>query len=224
MCGRYKLKTNGKKLAEHFETSDPPELEARYNIAPTQLVPVVRVDPSAHRAWAMQRWGLIPTWATDISIGSKMINARAETLLEKPAFRDPFQKRRCLIPADGFYEWSKNGKSKQPFHFGMKDEAVFAFAGIWDRWKSPEGKTIESCSILTTTPNELLADIHDRMPVILHRNHYDAWLAAPPYEAARLAELLVPFEAEAMKRYPVSPIVNSPKNDLPEAALPVERA
>jgi putative SOS response-associated peptidase YedK len=143
-----------------------------------------------------------------------MINSRSETVLEKPAFRECFQKRRCLIPADGVYEWKKIGKSKQPLHFGMKDDSLFAFAGIWDRWKSPEGKFIESCSILTTTPNELIRDVHDRMPVILHRNHYGAWLTAPPSESKALAALLGPYEAELMRRYEVSQLVNSPQNDV----------
>jgi putative SOS response-associated peptidase YedK len=142
-------------------------------------------------------------------------------LLETPAFKESFRNRRCLIPADGFYEWKKAGKTKQPFHFGMKDDSVFAFAGIWDCWKSPTGQLLESCSILTTAPNELLVDVHDRMPVILPRRHYQAWLTAPASEAERLSELLVPFETNLMKRYAVSSLVNKPQNDMPECAMEV---
>jgi putative SOS response-associated peptidase YedK len=216
MCGRYRL-SRADKLAEYFEAEQSEELSPRYNIAPTQPIPAVRKDGSG-RVISMLRWGLVPSWATDISIGNKMINCRSETVLEKPAFRESFHKRRCLIPADGFYEWKKIGKSKQPFHFGMKDDSLFAFAGIWDGWKSPEGKLVESCSILTSTPNELLKDVHDRMPVILHRNHYETWLTAPPSESKTLAELLVPYETELMRRYEVSQLVNSPKNDVPACA------
>jgi putative SOS response-associated peptidase YedK len=141
--------------------------------------------------------------------------------LEKPAFRESFRNRRCLIPADGFYEWKKTGKGKQPFHFEMKDDSLFAFAGIWDCWKSPTGPLLEPCSILTTAPNEFLADVHDRMPVILPRRHYNAWLTAPTSEAERLSELLVPFDASLMKRYAVSSLVNKPQNDTPECAMEV---
>jgi putative SOS response-associated peptidase YedK len=167
------------------------------------------------------RWGLVPSWASDISIGNRLINGRSETVLEKPAFRDSFRTRRCLIPADGFYEWKKAGKERRPFHFGMKDGSLFAFAGVWDRWKSPAGQVLESCSILTTAPNELIEDLHDRMPVILPPRHYQTWLMAPPAEAERLAELLVPFDATIMKRYPVSSLVNKPQNDMPECAVEV---
>lgn len=216
MCGRYRL-SRAEKLAEYFEAEQTEELSPRYNIAPSQPIPVVRkVGPE--RVISMLRWGLVPFWAKDISIGNKMINSRSETVLEKPAFRDCFQGRRCLIPADGFYEWRKIGKSKQPFHFGMKDDSLFAFAGLWDCWKSPEGKLIESCSILTTTPNELLKGVHDRMPVILHRNHFETWLTAPPSESKALSELLVPYETELMRRYEVSQLVNSPLNDVPACA------
>ena len=152
---------------------------------------------------------------------TRHINGRSETVLEKPAFRDSFRTRRCLIPADGFYEWKKAGKQRQPFHFGMKDGSLFAFAGVWDRWRSPAGQVLESCSILTTAPNELLADVHDRMPVILPRRHYQIWLTAPVAEAERLAELLVPFDASFMKRYAVSPLVNKPQNEMPECAVEV---
>jgi putative SOS response-associated peptidase YedK len=144
-------------------------------------------------------------------------------VLEKPAFRDSFRQRRYLIPADGFYEWKKLGKTKQPFHFGMKDDSLFAFAGLWDRWRSPSGQVLESCSILTTAPNELLEDVHDRMPAIVPQHQYETWLTAPASEAERLSDLLVPFEASLMKRHPVSPLVNKPENDSPECTKEVAR-
>lgn len=157
-----------------FDSELTEELRPRYNIAPTQPVSVVRAKGSA-RVIVSMRWGLIPNWAKDASMAQ--INARSETLLEKPAFKENFERRRCLIPADGFYEWRRSGRSKQPFHFGMKDDSLFAFAGIWDRWRTPQGQLIESCAILTTAPNELLRDVHDRMPVILRPETYHVWLS-----------------------------------------------
>ena len=211
MCGRYRL-TRADRLAEKFDADLAEELHPRYNIAPTQPIPVVRANGSG-RLIASMRWGLIPNWAKDASMSQ--INARSETLLEKPAFKESFERRRCLIPADGFYEWKRSGKSKQPFHFGMKDDSVFAFAGIWDRWKASQGQVIESCAILTTSPNELLRDVHDRMPVIMKVEKYQEWLEAPASECALLTHLLSPFEAAMMKRFPVSSAVNDPLNDTP---------
>ena len=217
MCGRYRLLSTEEEVAEFFEAERLEELHPRYNIAPSQPVPVLRqVGPG--RTISMVRWGLVPSWAKDPSIGSRLINGRSETVLDKPSFREPFAERRCLVPANGFYEWKKVGQRKQPFHFGMNDGSLFAFAGLWDRWQSPDGTVLESCTILTTTPNQLLQDVHDRMPVILHRNHHDIWLTAPPAERQRLREMLVPFEAELMTRYEVSSIVSSPRNDTPACA------
>lgn len=213
MCGRYRL-SGTEEVAEFFEAELTEELRPCYNIAPSQQVPTIRqVGPG--RVIAMVRWGLVPFWAKDVSIGNKMINSRSETVLQKPAFRHCLATRRCLVPADGFYEWKRVGRLKQPFHFGMKDNSLFAFAGLWDRWRSPDGSIVESCTILTTTPNQLLTDVHDRMPVILHRDHYESWLTAAPHEGRRLTELLVPFEAELMTGYEVSSLVNSPQNDTP---------
>jgi len=169
------------------------------------------------------RWGLIPFWAKDPSIGFKMINARAETVATKPAFREAIRKRRCLIPADAFYEWKKNGKVKTPFCFTMADDSIFAFAGIWDSWRNPEGKAIETCSIITTTPNTLLADIHDRMPVILPDDVYDQWLDPGFQKSDASGDLLKPFDPNLMRRYEVSNRVNLVKNDAPECAEPVVR-
>jgi putative SOS response-associated peptidase YedK len=222
MCGRYRLSRRKQIVEEYFESaSEAEDWSPRYNIAPTQPVATVR-QAGASRVLSLMRWGLVPSWATDIKIGNQLINGRSESLLEKPAFRDSFRQRRCLIPADGFYEWKKDGKQRQPFHFGMKDDAMFAFAGVWDRWKSANGQMLESCSILTTAANELLTGVHGRMPVILPRRHYQSWLTAPATEAERLADLLVPFDASLMIRYPVSSLVNKPQNDVPECALEVE--
>ena len=218
MCGRYRL-SRPKYLVEYFDAeAEEEDFRASYNIAPTQAVATVR-SGAAKRVLSNMRWGLIPWWAKDIAIGNRMINARSETVLENAAFRDSFRQRRCLIPADGFYEWKKSGKTKRPFHFGMKDGSLFAFAGIWDCWKSPEGKLLESCSILTTAPNDLIKDIHDRMPVILARTNYEAWLTIPPAQADELVEMLAPFDADLMRRYEVSPLVNSPVNDSPDCAV-----
>jgi putative SOS response-associated peptidase YedK len=222
MCGRYRLSRRKHVVEEYFDSaSDEEDWIPRYNIAPTQPVTTIR-QVGASRILSTMRWGLIPSWATDISIGSRLINGRSESILEKPAFRESFRMRRCLIPADGFYEWKKTGKERHPFHFAMKDNSLFAFAGIWDRWKSPTGETLESCSIVTTVPNELMDGVHDRMPVILPPRHYQAWLTAPATEAKRLTELLVPFDASVMHRYPVSSFVNKPENDLPECAEEVQ--
>ena len=221
MCGRYRLSRRKQVVEEYFESaSEEEEWSPRYNIAPTQPVAAIR-QVGRSRVLSMMRWGLIPSWASDVSIGNRLINGRSETVLEKPAFRESFRTRRCLIPADGFYEWKKTGKEKQPFHFGMKDDSLFAFAGVWDRWRSPGGQMLESCSILTTAANELLDDVHDRMPVILPRRHHETWLSAPAAEAQRLAELLVPFDASYMKRYAVSSLVNKPQNETPECAQEV---
>jgi len=168
MCSRYRLSSTEEEVAEFFEAEPMEELLPRYNIAPSQPVPVIR-QVGSRRAIRMVRWGLVPFWAKDLSIGLRLINARSETVLDKPSFRDSFAERRCLVPANGFYEWKKTGERKQPFHFGIKDGSLFAFAGLWDYW-SPDGTVLESCTILTTTPNALLQDVHDRMPVILHRH------------------------------------------------------
>lgn len=212
MCGRYRL-TRADRLAEKFDAELTEELHPRYNIAPSQPVTVVRASGS-RRVIASMRWGLIPNWAKDASVAQ--INARSETLLEKAAFKESFERRRCLIPADGFYEWKRNSRSKQPFHFGMKDDSLFAFAGIWDRWRTPQGQIIESCAILTTRPNELLTDVHDRMPVILRPEKYQEWLTSLTSDCGRPSELLQPFDSSMMKRFPVGFGVNNPLNDMPE--------
>ncbi len=170
------------------------------------------------------RWGLIPSWAKDPSIGFRAINARSETVTTTPSFREPFKSQRCLIPADGFYEWKREGKARQPFCFEVNDGELFAFAGLWDRWKEPGGNWIKTCTILTTTPNAVTSAVHDRMPVILHPDHYDLWLDPGMTNTAEAAEMLKPYDARAMRCYPVSSRVNQVANDDEACSAPVELA
>src|SRR5262245_13513854 len=179
MCGRYRLTAKERWLSSYFNIdSEDIAWAARWNIAPTQDVAVIRQDPKEpKRRFTLMRWGLIPYWAKDPSMGARAINAVSETAAEKPAFRDAMRQRRCLVPADGFYEWKRTGpKTKQAYNIGLKDDALFAFAGLWERWKDPQGQIIRTCTILTTQANALLAGVHDRMPVILHPDDYDLWL------------------------------------------------
>jgi putative SOS response-associated peptidase YedK len=225
MCGRYRLSRSKELLAENFDVEPDDDWVPRYNIAPTQNVPVIRQHPEQpKRLGSRMRWGLIPFWAQNPSIGFKMINARAETVATKPAFRESLKKRRCLIPADGFFEWKKNGKVKTPFCFTMADDSIFAFAGIWDSWRNPEGKAIETCSIITTTPNTLLIDVHDRMPVILPNDAYDLWLDPGFQKPESIGDLLKPFDPNRMRRYEVSTRVNPVRNDDAACAEPVLRS
>jgi putative SOS response-associated peptidase YedK len=169
------------------------------------------------------RWGLLPSWAKDMSIEYKTINPRAETVATTPSFREPFKSQRCLVPTDGFYEWRRNGKVKQPYCFEVNDGELFAFAGLWDRWTNPQGEVIESCTILTTTPNSVLYDVHDRMPVILSPDNYDPWLDPAFRDTASVSKMLKPFDPAMMKRYPVSTRVNHMQNDDADCAKPLER-
>ena len=177
-----------------------------------------RTATGRRRMFALMRWGLIPYWAKDVSIGAKAINAVAETAAEKPMFQDAMKRQRCLIPANGFYEWKKiDAKSKQAYHIGLVDDELFAFAGLWDRWKGPDG-VIQSCTILTTEANSLLRDVHDRMPVIVPPEDYELWLDPGVTDPVRIADLLKPFDARLMRKYPVSSTVNKVGNDGPECA------
>jgi putative SOS response-associated peptidase YedK len=227
MCGRFRVARSKEILEEDFEAEDSlnaVEWEPRYNVAPGQAVVAVRQDAErAVRRLAPLRWGLIPAWANDAAVGYKMINARAETAADRPAFREAMRQRRCLIPADGFYEWKRAGKEKLPFCFTLADDAVFAFAGLWEQWRSPQGQTVESCAILTTAPNELVREVHDRMPVILAPDAYDLWLDPGFRRVSELQPLLKPY-AGAMRRYRVSSRVNQVTNDDAECAAEVEAA
>ena len=211
MCGRFAQRTDPKRVAKAFGVTDVPNIEARYNIAPTQNILNIRQVDNDREA-VLLKWGLVPSWAKDVSIGMKLINARSETITEKPSFREAFKKRRCIIPADGFYEWQRKEGRKQPFFFQMKDESPFGFAGLWERWQGVDGQVIESCTILTTGANKVLQPVHDRMPVILHSDDYDLWLDDDLRKAELRQELLRPFEAAEMMAYQVSTAINSPKN------------
>src|SRR3974390_3091993 len=197
MCGRYRLSRRKQLVEEYFDTvSGEEEWTPRYNIAPTQPVPVVRQHPKEpRRDLSPMRWGLIPSWAKDTSGAARMINARSETAHTLPAFRDAMKLRRCLVPADGFYEWTRKGASKQPYCFEVNEGELFAFAGLWGRWRDPSGQWVKSCSILTTTPNAVTSAVHDRMPVILDRESYDLWLDPGMNDSQVVSELLKPYDA-----------------------------
>jgi putative SOS response-associated peptidase YedK len=224
MCGRYRLSRRKQLVEEYFDCgSEEPDWTPRYNVAPTQSVPVIRQHPKEPvRQLSLMRWGLIPAWSKGSSAAASMINARAETAATKPAFRDALKSRRCLIPADGFYEWSRAGKTKQPYCFEVNEGELFAFAGLWDRWKDPSGRWVKSCSILTTTPNAVTSAVHDRMPVILDPDAYDVWLDPGMNDVIAISELLKPFDARLMLWYPVSSRVNHVANDDEECSRPIE--
>jgi putative SOS response-associated peptidase YedK len=224
MCGRYRLSRRKQIIEEQFDCGPwEDEWNPRYNIAPTQPVPVIRQHPKEPvRQISTMRWGLIPHWAKDLSIATNTINAKSETAAEKPAFRDPLKFRRCLIPADGFYEWSRKGTSKQPFCFEMNEGELFAFAGLWDGWKDATGNWVKTCSILTTIPNAVTSAVHDRMPVILDPGSYDLWLDPGMQDAGAISELLKPYDARLMRSYPVSTRINHVANDDESCSRPVE--
>lgn len=211
MCGRYTLGVTPARLAEEFALAETPELSPRYNIAPTQTAPVIMAAPEGRRL-ALRRWGLVPFWAKDPKIGSRMINARAESVEEKPAFRVAFRRQRCLVPADGFYEWKPAGLRKQPFHIRRSDARPFAMAGLFDTWHAGQPDEIASFTILTTDANALLRPIHERMPVILDGPGWKAWLD-PATAPSRLHALLAPPDPAGFEAYPVTTRVNSPALD-----------
>lgn len=213
MCGRFTLQTPSNELAKLFNVIVP-DLSPRYNIAPSQQIATVRLKPEDEkRELAMLHWGLIPFWANDSKTGYRMINARAETVAQKPSFRNAFKKRRCLVVADGFYEWQKTNGKKQPFLIHMKDDRPFAFAGLWEHWEGDD-EEIESCTIIVTDANDLLEPIHDRMPVILSPDEYDFWLDPEFADKKKLEEMLLPYPDNDLEAYPVSTVVNNPKNDV----------
>ena len=222
MCGRFTLFEADTILSKEFGVSGVPLLSPRYNIAPSQAVAAVRASPAgAGRELALLRWGLIPSWSKDPAIGNRLINARAETVREKPSFRNAFRRHRCLIPASGFYEWLRQERGKQPYYVRMRDARIFAFAGLWDRWESPEKGLIETCTILTTAANAVLAPIHDRMPVILPAGEYARWLDPTLQDADSLAPLLASFPPGEMEAFPVSPRVNAPTTDDEKCVAPL---
>jgi putative SOS response-associated peptidase YedK len=221
MCGRFTLTVDPAQLQEAFPWIEPPpDLPPSFNIAPSQPVAVI-ANNNPNRL-DFFKWGLVPSWAKDPSVGNRMINARAETLAEKPSFRTAFRRRRCLVLADGFYEWQQDpgGKSKTPMYVRLTSQKPFAFAGLWEAWNAPDGSRLLSCAIITTSPNPLMEVIHNRMPAILPEEAYSTWLDAAERSPADLAPLLQPYPAEEMIAFPVSRLVNSPQNNLPECILP----
>ena len=223
MCGRFTHRLTWQQVHGLYHLTDPRQaeldLKPRYNAAPTDVLPVCRLNRGGQREIAMLRWGLIPFWANDAKVGFKSINARAETVATAPAFRDAFKRHRCVVPANGFSEWKTlAGGGKQPYLIQIRDGAPFSFAGLWDRWSKGEAP-IESFTIITGEPNALVADLHDRMPVILDPADYDGWLTGS--DAAALQKMLQPFPAQLMSAYPVSTKVNSVRNDTPEVVEPL---
>jgi putative SOS response-associated peptidase YedK len=226
MCGRFTLRAPASVVAEQFSVFAIPPWKARYNIAPSQPVAAVRWAAAAKatsgRELAWLRWGLIPSWANDPTIGNRLINARADTVTARPAFRGAFRRRRCLVVADGFYEWQRAGKQKVPHLIRLRDDRPFAFAGLWELWEGPDHSAIESCTLLTTEANDVVRPIHDRMPVILAPSDYDRWLDPPVSRAEGLAAMLRPYPSDQMTACAVSPLVNSPANDEPGCVEPVQ--
>jgi putative SOS response-associated peptidase YedK len=223
MCGRFALSTPPKSLAEHFKLEETPELLRRYNIAPTQDVAVVRqrVQDGKRKA-DLLKWGLVPHWSKDAGASMALINARSETAAVKPAFRTPMKRRRCIIPADGYFEWKKEGARKQPYFIRLREGGLMAFAGLWDRWEGPGGDALETCTILTVDANESLKEIHDRMPVILEPGDYSLWLDSSIFDADRVTRLLRSLPPDLLTSYPVSTLVNNPRFDDEKCIQPIE--
>ncbi|RKD73610.1 putative SOS response-associated peptidase YedK [Sinobaca qinghaiensis] len=212
MCGRFTLYSSATAIEQETGV-EIPDISPNYNVAPTQFVLTIASNQEQTKAGFL-KWGLVPSWSKDPSVGHKMINARAETVDEKPSFKKLLERRRCLVVADSFYEWKKEGKEKQPYRIMLNEEQIFTFAGLWDRWEGEE-ETITSCTIITTEANELMQDLHHRMPVIIPKNRREAWLH-PNTSKTEVKAMLEPFESGQMTAYPVSRDVNSPKNNTPE--------
>jgi len=220
MCGRFTLHVPPEDLREYFDLDEVPDFAASYNMAPSQPVPAVRVT-DRQREMVMLRWGLIPPWAKEARTGYRMINARAETVADKPAYRNALRHRRCLIPANGFYEWKSSADGKQPWYIHMQDARVFAFAGLWEHWDG-EDESIDSCALIVTAANDTVRPVHDRMPVILEPSAYDQWLDPEVTGPDRLSALLRPWSGAALTMYPVSRYVNSPLHNDARCTSPVE--
>ncbi|MEX0269236.1 SOS response-associated peptidase [Leptolyngbyaceae cyanobacterium UHCC 1019] len=222
MCGRYTQRQSADAIAKQFQLKTVPDSPPRYNIAPTQLIAAVtQPKPSSQRRFRVFQWGLVPFWVKDASLGAKPINARAETVAQKPSFRAAFRHRRCLILADGFYEWQRVGSAKQPHFFHLQDDQPFAFAGLWEQWESPQNEILETCTILTTEANEVVRPVHRRMPVMLHPDDYDQWIDPSLNVSSQLLPLLRPYPADEMAAYPVSKKVNRVSSDRPECIEPL---
>lgn len=232
MCGRFTLYADPNVIAQQFSLEGLEEFAPRYNIAPTQPVAYLRdlqvrgATPTVQRELTYAIWGLVPSWAKDPSIGARMINARAETAAEKPSFRAAMRRRRCLVPASGFYEWKREGKEKQPIYITAQEDPFFAFAGLWESWAGPDGGVLDTCTILTTEPNTLMSEIHNRMPVIIAPEDYEEWLCEGaelvPRQVEALQHLLRPYPAERMRAFAVSRYVNNARNEGPECIAALE--
>jgi putative SOS response-associated peptidase YedK len=222
MCGRFTLLSRPVTVQDQFALEEAPLFAPRYNVAPTQDVAVVRFDCEAnHRECVFLRWGLVPTWANDASIGYRLINARSETVATKPAFRSAFRRRRCLLVADGFYEWKTQGRKKQPYHFKLCGGEPFGIAGLWESWQPIGEKSLETCTLLTTAANDIVRTVHDRMPVVVPASAYPLWLDPAEHTPDYLLTLLVPYPAEQMEARAVNPIVNSARHEGPDCLEPV---
>ena len=216
MCGRFTLSVEPAAIADHFGLDEAPELRARFNVAPGQSIATIFLSGEDHRTvLSWRRWGLVPSWAKDQKIGSRLINARAETVSEKPSFRTALRRRRCLVPADGFYEWAGTKGSKQPYFIGLDGRAPFAFAGLWERWTDPEGEALESCTLLTTEATEHLSGLHGRMPVIVDPNDYGLWMDPDVQEPDLVSPVIDRNLGGTLNFYPVSAHVNDVRHDDP---------
>jgi putative SOS response-associated peptidase YedK len=223
MCARFTLTARPELISQLFDLDLLLDIHPRFNVAPTQNILAVRSNEEGNREFVELRWGLIPSWATDSSIGNKLLNARSETIAEKPSFRSAIRKRRCLIAADGFYEWKTEHRQKQPYFIHFPNRTPFAFAGVWERWHADDGKPVETCSILTTEANERLKPLHDRMPVILSKKDYPLWLDTHITDAAEVQPLLQALPADALELYTVTPKVNNARFDEPEFVEPLNQ-
>ena len=222
MCGRFVTNIPAEELRKIFDLIENPPVESRYNVAPTQNVGVIRCcDDSAHNKYDHLKWGLVPSWSKDATMGSHMINARSESVAEKPSFRHAIKYSRCIVPVSGFYEWSHIGKEKHPHYITLKDSSCMALAGIWEHWKSPDGSVLETFSILTTAVNKVLSPLHDRMPVILHPDNYDMWLNKNLHDPHHLEGLYQPYPDDLMTYHEVPSLVNSPRFDSPACIVRV---
>lgn len=217
MCGRYALKTPTGELASRFGLDEVVDVAPRYNIAPGTDIPTIRHSPEGKRVMHLLRWGLVPHWAKDPSIGAKLSNARGETLAEKPSFRDAFRRRRCLVPADGFYEWKTEGRLKQPYYFSMKSGEPFALGGVWESWRAPNGDILRTCCLITTGPNEIMLPVHDRMPVIISSDDHEQWLTG---EADDALVLVRPYPTDEMQDWAVSRRVSRSGEEGADLILP----
>ena len=222
MCGRFTSFLSPEILENTFGVQAPPDISPRYNIAPTQQVWIIREAATGGRHLSSVRWGLVPHWAKDLSIGSRMINARCETVHEKPAFRQAIHSRRCIVPASGFFEWAATPTGKIPHYVTMRDGSPLAFAGIWESWKTAEGESLETFAILTTAANSLMAPIHDRIPVILHLTEYELWLDRSVNNPQKLQRLYQPYPAELLQEWEVSTVVNNASHETPETIAPIQ--